>query len=172
MDDGAAAAASGITLEPVAAATDDVRALIGELDRTLAAEYLPEQQHGLSLEAIFQPHVRFFLARIDGAAVGCAGVAFFATFAEVKRMYVRDGVRGRGVARALLARIEAETLASGLTLLRLETGERQPAAIRLYDRAGFRRCGAFGDYAAMAPSAIATSLFYEKRLGQSSSRLA
>jgi putative acetyltransferase len=153
-----------ITVEPVQTATDEVRALIEELDRTLAREYLPDQQHGLRLETIFQPHVRFFIARLDGRAVGCGGVAMFGSFAEVKRMYVRDDARGRGIARAVLDRIESEVRSSGIGLLRLETGDRQFDAIRLYERAGFRRCDAFGEYASMTPRAIATSLFLEKRL--------
>ena len=96
--------------------------------------------------------------------MGCAGVALFADFAEVKRMYVREAARGRGVAHALLARIEREARDAGLVLLRLETGERQAAALRFYHRTGFERCAAFGAYTAMAPHAIATSLFLEKRL--------
>jgi putative acetyltransferase len=153
-----------ITVEPVQSATDEVRELIGELDRTLAQEYTPEQRHGLSLDAIFQPPVRFFIARLAGDAVGCGGVALFETFAEVKRMYVRESVRGRGIAQALLARIEADVAKSGVELLRLETGSRQVAAVRFYEREGFHACGAFGEYAEMTPEAIATSLFFEKRL--------
>jgi putative acetyltransferase len=75
-----------LTVELVPAATAEARDLIEALNRTLAAEYRPEQQHGLSLDGIFQPHVRFFIARLDGAAVGCGGVALFATLAELKRM--------------------------------------------------------------------------------------
>ena len=153
-----------ITVEHVTAPTDEVRELIEELDRELAPGYLPEQHHGLTVDAIFQPDVRFFVARLDGAPVGCGGVALFATFAEAKRMYVRDAARGRGIARALLSRIESETIEHGLDVLRLETGDRQPAAIRLYERAGFRQCDAFGEYASMPPLAIATSVFFEKRL--------
>ena len=153
-----------ITVEPMQTATDEVRALIDELDQTLAREYLPEQQHGLRPETIFQPGVRFFVARLDGRAVGCGGVALFESFAEVKRMYVRGDARGRGIARALLAGIESEARRNGIDVLRLETGDRQFDAIRLYERAGFRRCDVFGDYATMTPKAIATSLFLEKRL--------
>jgi len=156
--------ADEIAIELVSAATDDVRALIGELDRILAAEYTPEQRHGLSLDAIFQPGVRFFLARSNGAAVGCGGVALFADFAEVKRMYVREAARGRGVAEALLARIEREAREAGLFWLRLETGTRQTAALTFYRRAGFQPCAAFGAYATMAAPAIATSVFLEKPL--------
>jgi putative acetyltransferase len=153
-----------VDIERVATATDDMRALIGELDQVLAAEYLPEQQHGLALEALFQPHIRFFVARLNGVAIGCGGIALFDDFAEVKRMYVRETGRGRGVAQALLTRIETEARVAGCVVLRLETGERQAAALRFYARAGFAPCAAFGDYAAMRPEAIATSVFMEKRL--------
>jgi putative acetyltransferase len=153
-----------VDIERVASATDDMRALIGELDQVLAAEYLPEQRHGLALEALFQPHIRFFVARLNGAAIGCGGIALFGDFAEVKRMYVRETGHGRGVAQALLTRIETEARVAGCVVLRLETGERQAAALRFYARAGFTPCAAFGDYAAMPPEAIATSIFMEKRL--------
>jgi putative acetyltransferase len=154
-----------VRVETAPTATDEVRALIGELETVLAAEYTPEQRHGLSIDAIFQPHVRFFLARLRGAAMGCGGVALFSDFAEIKRMYVRDVARGQGVADAIVARIEQEVRDTGLTLLRLETGDRQLAALRFYARAGFRRCPAFGDYTLMAPQSIATSVFFEKRIG-------
>ncbi len=154
-----------IRIEAAPTATEEVRSLVGELDSVLSPEYPPEQQHGLALDAIFQPHVRFFVARLRRAAVGCGGVALFSDFAEVKRMYVRDVARGQGVADAIMARIEQEARDAGLSLLRLETGERQFAAMRFYERTGFRRCPAFGAYALMAPQSIATSVFFEKRIG-------
>jgi len=154
-----------VRIEMALTATDDVRLLIGELETVLSAEYPPEQRHGLSIDAIFQPHVRFFIARLRGVAVGCGGVALFPDYAEVKRMYVRDSARGQGVADVILARLEAEVRGVGLSVLRLETGDRQIAAMRLYARAGFQKCPAFGAYASMAPQAIATSVFFEKRVG-------
>jgi putative acetyltransferase len=154
-----------VSIELTLTATDEVRLLVGELEAVLAAEYPPEQRHGFSLDAIFQPHVRFFLARRQGAAVGCGGVALFPDFAEVKRMYVRGIARGQGIADALLARIEDEVRGAGVSMLRLETGTRQIAAMRLYIRTGFRECPAFGDYALKAPEAIASSVFFEKRVG-------
>lgn len=153
-----------LAIELASAPSADIAILIGELEAVLAAEYPAEQRHGLPLQAIFQPHIRFFLARFDGDPVGCGGVALFPGFAEVKRMYVRARARGRGVARALLARIEEETRAAGLTVLRLETGTAQTTAMRLYEKAGFRPRDAFHPYAGMPPEAIAGSRFYEKRL--------
>jgi putative acetyltransferase len=153
-----------IRVEPATSPTAEVRALVGELDTELSRHYPPEQRHGLKLDAIFQPHVRFFIACLDGVAVGCGGVALFADFAEVKRMYVREAARCRGVADAILARLATEASDAGLTLLRLETGIRQPAAIRFYRRAGFVPCAAFEPYASMPPGDIAASVFLERRL--------
>jgi putative acetyltransferase len=81
-------------------------------------------------------------------------------------MYVRDVARRLGVAQAMLNHIEAEAHQAGVDVLRLETGTHQEAAIQLYLRAGFQRCAAFGEYADMSPTAIGTSVFFEKRLGQ------
>ena len=74
-----------VQIEAVPTATDEARSLVDELETLLAAAYPPEQRHGLALDAIFQPHIRFFLARLRGGAVGCGGVALFSDFAEVKR---------------------------------------------------------------------------------------
>lgn len=156
--------AATISVERVTAPTDEVRALVAELDRELAAHYSEVQRHGLAVDAIFQPHVRFFIARRAGSAVGCGGVALFADFAELKRMFVRAGSRGQGVADAILARLTQEASDAGLALLRLETGIHQPAALRFYERNGFRRCGTFGQYAEMAPQAVETSLFFENHI--------
>jgi putative acetyltransferase len=153
-----------IRVEPATSPTAEVRTLVGELDEELSRHYPPEQRHGLKLEAIFEPHVRFFVARLDGIATGCGGVALFDGFAEVKRMYVREAARGRGVADAILARLAAEASDAKLRLLRLETGIQQQAAIRFYRRAGFLPCEAFKPYASMPPGDIAASVFLEKRL--------
>jgi putative acetyltransferase len=153
-----------VRIEAAATVTEEARSLIRELETVLSAEYPPEQRHGLALDATFQPRIRFFLARLRGAAVGCGGVALYSDFAEVKRMYVRHVARGQGVADAILARLEEEVRGAGLSTLRLETGDRQVAAMRLYERAGFRPCPPFGAYALMAPQSIATSVFFEKRI--------
>jgi len=149
-----------VALAPVP--NEAVRQLIAELEEILSAEYPPDQRHGLSLDAIFQPHVRFFVATLDNAPVGCGGVALFDGFAEVKRMYVRPGARGQGVARAILARLEAETRAATLPALRLETGDKQTDALRLYRRYGFTDCPPFGEYATLPPDTITASIFLEK----------
>jgi GNAT superfamily N-acetyltransferase len=158
-----------IVLEQVTTATDDARTLLDELDAELNASYAPEQRHGLNLAQLFRPAVLFFVARLDGGPVGCGGIAFEDGLAEVKRMYVRAGARGRGVAPAILARLEHEARGRGVGRISLETGDAQHAAIRFYERAGFARCTAFGAYATMPPHAIERSVFFDKLLATSES---
>lgn len=153
-----------VAIELVSEETTELRELVGELDAVLGANYEPHQRHGLSLAQLSEPHVRFFIVRLDSAALGCGGVALFDGYAEVKRMYVRPAARGRGLAKALLERIEDEARAAGKPVLRLETGPYQREAIGLYQRMGFTACGAFGGYAAMAPRAIEMSVFMQKTL--------
>ena len=153
-----------VKIEQATAATDEIRLLIGELDAFLAQNYAPEQRHGLSLDALFHPHVRFFVARLSSEPAGCAGIALYSDFAEVKRMYVRPGHRGKGIADALLSRLEQEARQARLAPLRLETGIHQPAALRFYERSGFRPCAVFPPYTSMPPDDIIASVFLEKQL--------
>ncbi len=151
-----------LTLETQASA--EVEALILALDGELAGPYTAEQHHGFSLEAIFSPGMRFFVARLDAEAVGCGGVAFDDGFAEVKRMYVKPRARGLRVAQAILDRLELEAQQHGFRRLMLETGDVQHAAIKVYERAGFSRCAAFGDYTAMDAHMTERSVFFEKKI--------
>jgi putative acetyltransferase len=154
-----------ITIERVFEATPEVHGLVGELNDLLGASYGAHQRHGLSIQQLFEPHVRFFVARLVGVVVGCGGVAMFDDYAEVKRMYTRPVARGRGVAKALLRKIEEEARGANKSVLRLETGTYQQEAIGLYERMGFRPRGPFGPYAGMPACNIETSLFFEKALG-------
>jgi putative acetyltransferase len=153
-----------ITITRVVEATPEVEDLIRELNDVLGAAYEAHQRHGLSIEQLFEPNVRFFIARLNSLAVGCGGVAIFEDYAEVKRMYTRPTARGRGVAKAIVGRIEDEARAASKFILRLETGIRQQEAVGLYKRVGFRPRGPFGPYAAMPARNIETSLFFEKVL--------
>ncbi|MEC3997913.1 GNAT family N-acetyltransferase [Actinacidiphila sp. DG2A-62] len=66
--------------------------------------------------------------------------------AEIKRMFVMREARGRGLARALLAELEASATAAGRTRMVLETGLKQPEAIALYESSGYTPVPKFGYY--------------------------
>jgi GNAT superfamily N-acetyltransferase len=66
--------------------------------------------------------------------------------AELKRMFVIDGMRGRGLARRVLAALEEDARAAGRVRMVLETGTKQPEAIALYTSSGYSPCEKFGYY--------------------------
>ncbi len=66
--------------------------------------------------------------------------------AEIKRMYVTPGARGLGLARRILAELEADARAGGRTRMVLETGAKQPEAVALYTSSGYEPCAKFGHY--------------------------
>jgi ribosomal protein S18 acetylase RimI-like enzyme len=86
------------------------------------------------------PHGALLLAYQDGAAAGCVALRNLGVgICEMKRMYVAEGFRELGIGRALTARVIVEARHAGYRAMRLDTSKRQSEAIRLYERAGFRR---------------------------------
>lgn len=125
----------------------DVHALIAELDAYLYALYPAENVYALDMASLLRPNVVFAVARdAAGSAVGCAAVVVTPAYGEIKRMYVRPAARGRGVARRLIASLEARAVALGCSVCMLETGPTMPEALALYERMGYRYRGAFGEY--------------------------
>jgi putative acetyltransferase len=124
----------------------DVAALLGESRAMMAGLYPPESCHGLDLAAYERADVTLFVARENGVALGCGAFQLHGdASAELKSMFVAPEARGRSIGRKVLAAIEA-AVRGRVTALRLETGIKQLAAIRLYEAAGFRRRGPFGSY--------------------------
>jgi putative acetyltransferase len=127
--------------------TPDAFALISELQTHLESFYPPESRHGFSVEKLIASGVAFFVLRADGQPAGCGGILLVGQeYGELKRMYVRPEFRGRDYGRLLIDGLAAHARSHGITLLRLETGIHQQAAIRLYERYGFRRIPPFGPY--------------------------
>lgn len=124
-----------------------VLALIADLDAYQASLYPPESCHALDLASLLLPQVLFAVAR-DAAdqVLGCAAIVSGPDFGELKRMVVQPAARGRGVAQALLVLLQQHAVARGCRQLKLETGPLQHAALALYARNGFVRCGPFGAY--------------------------
>lgn len=142
---------------------EDVRQLVAELNDAITAQSpeTPEEfNFRMTAEEMAGPDTTVFVARRDGAAVGCGALLVHGQgLGEVKRMYVRPDAQGLGVGKLILSAIEAAARDAGVNRLALETGPGYAAARRLYERGGFSPCAAFADY----PDSP-YSIFYDKPL--------
>lgn len=127
----------------------EAQALIGALNDELSRQYPDEDKtyFRLAADEVAAGNGAFLIAFRSGQAIACGAVRRVdERTGEIKRMYVRPEERGRRIGRAIVAALEAEARALGITRLVLETGIRQSAALSLYERAGFSRTPAFGEY--------------------------
>lgn len=125
------------------------RALIALHLAGMRANSPPESVHAFDVEKLRQPGVTFWSAWVGEEIAGCGALKVLdAERGELKSMRVADPFLGNGIGRAILEHLVAEARSRGLRGLWLETGS-APAfvpALRLYESAGFRRCGPFGEY--------------------------
>ncbi len=144
---GSSSRTAALSIEPGDPGAVAVHALIAELDAYQQALYPPQSNHLIPVDALRRPNVVFLVARLGTEVVGCGAlVDQGGQYGEIKRMYVRPSCRGAGVGRAILDALAARARALALRQLRLETGVAQPEARALYERAGFRPSGPFGQY--------------------------
>jgi ribosomal protein S18 acetylase RimI-like enzyme len=123
-----------------------VRAYFAELDRRSESGF--DAAAGISAEPheVTPPAGLFLVAYLHGDPVGCGAVKHHpGQPSEIKRMWVAESARGLGIARRLLAELEADALASGATTARLETNKALIEAIALYRSAGYKDVPAFND---------------------------
>lgn len=126
---------------------DDVRALVAALNAEMFQLTPREHCHHLSVEQMAHEGTTVFVARADGEAVACGALRRHpGGVGEVKRMYTRPERRGLGIGKAILARIVDLARQERMERIVLETGDKLHAAWRIYEDAGFRRCGAVLDY--------------------------
>jgi len=137
-----------------------VRELIAELDCYLEALYPPESRFGLDIVALQDKSVTLFVAKTNDKPVGCGAIQLQAPgYAELKRMYVRPDMRGKGIGKQIVSRIEAFAKQANVHTLRLETGVYQQEAIHLYQKLGYYPIPPFDDY-----KEDPLCLFFEKKL--------
>ncbi|MGL4405144.1 MAG: GNAT family N-acetyltransferase [Notoacmeibacter sp.] len=109
--------------------------------------------YALDLDRLRVPEITFWNARLSGQLVGCVALKEFGAVdnrqGEIKSMHTMKELRGKGIARALVAHLLNEAKLRGLKTLWLETGKTPPfmPAQKLYESFGFKICGPFGDYA-------------------------
>jgi len=125
-----------------------VIALLEALTSELALSgYTPEQTFGYSIEQLELTDVHLVgVAAPEGQLVGVAGIELQGKVGELKRFFVTPAHRGTGVADALIAALIEFAVDRDVDVLRLETGDKQMAAIAFYRRHGFAEIPRFGPY--------------------------
>jgi GNAT superfamily N-acetyltransferase len=115
-----------------------VQMLVRAMAEDLAPLYGPRDYPAQDPAKWTAPDGTMLIVTVNGEPVGCGGlVRHGEKTAEVKRMFVQPGYRGRGIARRLLEALVQEAELLGYDELVLETGTRQLAAQALYRAEGF-----------------------------------
>ena len=134
----------------------DVARLVEELQGFFVATYGEPDQTPVEPAEFSSPDGAFFVVYEAGDPVAMGGWRRLEPGTdgvpgeqpvEVKRMYVVDGQRGRGHARAVLAHLEAHAAAAGADWAVLVTGSPQTAAVSLYHSTGYEDVGRYSVYA-------------------------
>jgi GNAT superfamily N-acetyltransferase len=126
----------------------DAVLLIDEVQQEYVVRYGGPDGTEVAVAEFAPPLGLFLVGYVDGVPVTCGGWrAHVDGSVELKRMYVAPAARGRGLARAMLAELEATARRAGHRRLILETGLEQPEALALYRSSGYRDIPRFGYYA-------------------------
>lgn len=148
------------TLDPD---SPEVQALIAASDAYYVDLYPAESNHLETSEDLKKPNVILLGCRIDGELVASGAAKILrdeVDYAEIKRLFVLDRHRGKGLSNEIMRHLESELQGRGISLFRLETGIKQPEALGLYRKLGYRERAPFGSYVADP-----FSVFMEKRVG-------
>ena len=135
-------------LDPQAA---DVKTLVAASDAFYDGLYPTESSHLEALDDLSKPNVLFIGCRFGGELVASGAAKLMdddSDYAEIKRVFVLDEYRGRGLSGMAMTYLETELYRRGVRLFRLETGVLQPEALGLYRKLGYRERGPFGAYLA------------------------
>ena len=153
---------TSIDMVSIVRATNDHQAfrdLVRLLDAELNARY-GTLQAALDVYNAVEDVEAVVLAYVGPHPAGCACMKRYdGETVEVKRMYVKPGYRGMGIASRMLSELERWSAELGAARAVLETGEKQTEAIGLYQKHGYRQIENYGPYVGRA-----TSICFEKVL--------
>ncbi len=114
------------------------REFVGELARRYPEQDFSADAVTDELPVLDAPGAVWLVVYDGDEAVGCGGLkGLDERTGEIKWVYLKESVRGRGAGRLLLAALEDAARELGYTRVRLSTGDRQPEALGLYTSAGY-----------------------------------
>ncbi len=154
-----------ITIAPLNPYLPEVRHLLDLSDAYMGELYPAESNHLEGPDALALPNVHFIGARHDGQLVACGAVKTMdndGRYGEIKRVFILEAFRGKGLSKLIMQRLEMHLRAHGVRVARLETGIHQPEALGLYEKLGYGYRMPFGSY---QPDPF--SVFMEKQLDHS-----
>ena len=158
-----------LTTDPKIIRTDssnaDFRSLVVLLDQDLAHRDGDEHAFYATYNKIDSiAHV--VVAYIGDQPVGCGAIKKYQDqTVEIKRMFVLPEFRGQGIAGKFLTALELWACELGYSEAVLETGKKQPEAIRLYQKSGYTLISNYGQY-----QGVENSVCMRKRLGRSNTK--
>ena len=127
-----------------------------------ARKLFREYEAGLGLDLCFQgfeeelknlpgkyavPEGRLYLAKVDDDLAGCIALRKLGDgMCEMKRLYLRENARGKGLSNMFIEKLIAEACQIGYTTMRLDTYPPKMAkAVKLYESHGFRQIPPYYD---------------------------
>ena len=118
-----------------------------ELARVFEQGFDPGQAAYAGTDKEQPPQVYCVVARSGAEAVGCGFLQWQDgdKVVEIKRMWVAPGMRGQGLARAILAHLEDKARALGFAAVRLDTNRVLKGAQALYLRSGYSGIPRYND---------------------------
>ena len=138
-----------ITLKRTNSDDPDFQTLVRELDKDLAIR--DGEEHSFYAQYNKIDAIKYVVVAYENnVAVGCGAIkSFEPNTVEVKRMFVPLESRGKGIASIILQDLELWAKKLGSEKCVLETGLKQPEAIRLYEKNGYKLIPNYGQYIGM-----------------------
>lgn len=148
MDRDTARVLATITIDEEPVDSGDVRwcfeRYFEELDARIAGGFDVAAALPLGMEELTPPRGLVLLARRMGRPVGCGALKLSdPDVAEVKRLWLVGGLRGRGIGRRLLEGLEQRASQAGRRLVRLDSNGALGEALALYRSSGYREVAPF-----------------------------
>jgi len=124
----------------------EVIELIYQLDEYQESMYPSKSNHLDSIDELSKTNVNFLAAYGDSEICGIGAVRVLNDYGEIKRLYVPEKYRGKGIAKEIVKELENCLVKRSIFTARLETGIHQHEAIDLYKKLGYSEIAPFGDY--------------------------
>jgi putative acetyltransferase len=135
---------------------DNFRILISKLDKELFNRY-GQIQNSFKKQNIIETSAKVILVKVDDKPVGCGCYKKYnEDTVEIKRMYIDTKFRGQGLSKIILGELENLAKESGYKNTILETGNKQPEAIGLYKKSGYKLIENYGKYKGIETSICMT----------------